>query len=152
MEENNENVQTTENIEKTKNKRGFIIGITVVAVVLIIVIGYFIFGKGSLGSKNIVGYYELYEMHSDDENYSYDDLQSLKSLGLIVTLELRDDKTGTLNLFGETMELTYDNSNMTVDGESAPYNVEDGKITMEQDGEKLVFQKADKEQSESEQK
>lgn len=155
MEENNENVQTAESIEETKTaKNNKIIKTCVIiaAVVLVIVAIYLIFNKNGLGSKNIVGYYELYEMSSDDEDYSYEDLQNLKSLGLEVTLELRDDKTGTLNLFGETMDLTYDNKNMTVDGEYAPYKVDDNKITMEQDGQKLVFQKAEKAENLEEQK
>lgn len=141
MEENEGNVISE---GKTKNNKGLIIGIVIAAVVVIIAVGYFAFSKGILGIKNIVGYYELYEMSSGDESYSHEDLESLKSLGLNVTLELREDKTGTLSLFGEEMELTYDSKNMTVDGESTPYKVEDGKLSMEQDGEKLVFEKAEK--------
>lgn len=143
MEENNENIETTVNEENKKNNNGLIIGIIIAAVVVLLVVGCAVFGKEFIG-KNLVGYYELFEMSSGDENYSHEDLESLKSLGLEVTLELREDKTGTLNLFGESMELTYDGKNMTVDGESAPYSFKDGKITMEQDGEKLVFEKTEK--------
>jgi len=155
MEENQENVDTTVNAESNNNNninvninnnfnnKGFIIGIIIAAVIVILAVGYFVFGK-AISVKNLTGYYELYEMSSGDESYSHEDLESLKSLGLNVSLELREDKTGTLSLFGETMELTYDSKNMTVDGEAAPYKVKDGKLTMEQDGEKLVFEKTEK--------
>lgn len=144
MEENGEDVISEVNKGNTKNNKGLIIGIVIVAVVALIIAGYYAFSKVTLPGKNIAGYYELYEMSSDDENYSHEDLEALKALGLSVTLELREDKTGTLELFGEEMELTYDGGNMIVDGESAPYTVEDDKISMEQDGEKLVFQKTEK--------
>lgn len=142
-ENNNENVI---NSEKTKNNQGLIIGIVIVAIIVLVAGGYFLFSKGIVGGnvKNVVGYYELYEMSSGEESYTYDELQSLKNLGLVVTLELNEDKTGELNLFGETMELTYDNKNMTVDGESSPYTVKDDKISMEHEDEKLVFQKTEK--------
>ena len=144
MEENEGNVISDVNEKNTKNNKGLIIGIVIAVAVVLIIAGCFTFSKGILGSKKIVGYYELCEMTSGEENYSHEDLESLKSLGLNVTLELNEDKTGTLNLFGEEMNLTYDNKNMTVDGEAAPYKVEDGKISMEQDGEKLVFEKTEK--------
>lgn len=142
-ENNNENVI---NSEKTKNNQGLIIGIVIVAIIVLVAGGYFLFSKGIVGGnvKNVVGYYELYEMSSGEESYTYDELQSLKNLGLVVTLELNEDKTGELNLFGETMELKYDNKNMTVDGESSPYTAKDDKISMEHDDEKLVFQKTEK--------
>lgn len=149
MEENNENLETkadvenNNNINNNSNNKGVMIGIVIAAVIVLLVIGYFVFGKSIL-LKNLVGYYELYEMSSGDQNYSHEDLESLKTLGLNVSLELREDKTGTLSLFGDTMELTYDGKNMTVDGESSPYSVKDGKISLEQDGEKLVFEKAAK--------
>ena len=142
MEEGNEEFQTKESV--VKKSTAISIGIIIVVIVALFLVGYFAFNKGLTGSKNIAGYYELYEMSSGDQSYSHEDIENLKSLGLNVTLELKDDKTGVLNLFGETVELTYDKTNMIVDNEPAPYKIEDGKITMEQDGEKLVFQKAEK--------
>lgn len=150
-----EEVKNTENVESPKtcnNNKWIIIGIITVAIVLLIV-GCFALGKWIIERKTIVGYYELYEMSSGEQSYTHEDLESLKTLGLTVNLELREDKTGTLSLFGDTMDLTYNNKNMTIDGESAPYKIKDGKLSMEQDGDKLVFEKAEKkENSESTEK
>ncbi len=152
MEENNENVETTvNNEEKPKNNKGIIIGIIIAAVVVLLVLGCLILGK-VIRLKNMIGYYELYEMSSGDQSYSHEDLESLKALGLEVTLVLNEDKTGTLNLFGESMELTYNGKNMKVDGENAPYSYKKGKISMEQDDQKLTFEKTEKPENVEEQK
>lgn len=146
MEENDENPVKTQ-----KNNKSLIICIIIAVVVVALAIGgYFVFYRGN--NNNIAGQYELYEMTSGDESYTNEELESLKALGLKVTLELKEDHTGTLDLFGENMELTYDNKNMIVDGKAEPYTVKDDKITLEQEGEKLVFQKADKTENETEQK
>lgn len=145
MEENEENVISEEKaIANTKTKKGFIIGIVIAVVVVLFLAGYFAFNKGIIGNRKLVGYYEIYEMTSEDQNYSNEELKSLKSLGFKVTLELNEDKKGTLSLFGDTMDLTYDNKNITVDGESTPYTLKDNKLSMEQDGIKLVFEKTEK--------
>lgn len=147
MEETNDTVVNSESTKITKNKKVIIIVIIIITAILLITGSYFLFIKNIIvgNTKNIAGYYELYEMSSEENNYTYDELQSLKNLGLIVTLELNEDKTGKLNMFGETKDLTYDNKKMTVDEEeSTPYKEEDGKISMKQDGEKLVFQKTEK--------
>lgn len=50
-------------------------------------------------------------------------------------------KTARLKLSaaGQEQELTYDDKNFTANGESIPYTLKDGVITMEKDGTKLVF-------------
>ena len=80
-------------------------------------------------------------MVDDGHTTTKEDLEALKKLGFEVKLDMREDKTGTLSLFGEDTELTYDSKNITIKEESAPYTFEDNKISMEQNGSKLVFEK-----------
>lgn len=47
--------------------------------------------------------------------------------------------SSTLAAVGQEQELTYDDKNFTANGESIPYTLKDGVITMEKDGTKLVF-------------
>ena len=72
----------------------------------------------------------------------------LKDLGLTVTLELNEDGTGALVLFGEAMNGEWEAASATegsfkVEGETVDMKIADGKLTMEQSGEKLVFQKGE---------
>lgn len=93
--------------------------------------------------KKMAGKYELVEMTNGDETYSKEDLDSLKSYGFTITMELNDDGTGKMNSYGEEQELTYDKDNITVDGDAAAYTMDGNKITVESDGTKMVFEKAE---------
>ena len=59
-------------------------------------------------------------------------------------LELKDDGTGKL-VVGEddTEEIEWKDDVISADGEDVKYTVEDGKFTMESDGTKMVFEKAE---------
>ena len=133
--------------KKQMNKKVFIIGGIAVAIVIVaIIVGCIIANNKKV---SIAGNYELVEMYDDEDSYSAEDLETLKKFGLSVYFELREDGTGTLDLFGETMELTYDENNMLYEDEDGdgteeiPYTVDGETLTLEKDGSKLVFQKAD---------
>lgn len=150
MEENNKEIPNKEvSSEKNTNKNKKIIVATVIiaAIILIVVAVSFCVsnnGLNALINKNIEGYYEIYEINANDTNYSNEEIQSLKKLGLKGSLELKEDKTGILDMFGQRKELTYDNSKMTVNGELIPYKVEGDKIILKQEGEEQIFKKTDK--------
>ena len=59
-------------------------------------------------------------------------------------LELKDDGTGKL-VVGEddTEEIEWKDGVISAAGEDVKYTVEDGKLTMESDGTKMVFEKAE---------
>ena len=65
-----------------------------------------------------------------------------KTLGMSITMELKADKTGVIDLMGETENLTYDDAYITVDGDKTPYTFENNRITLQEDDTKMVFQKA----------
>ena len=93
--------------------------------------------------ESLAGKYELVEMSSGSESYGKDELEALKTLGYTIVLELNEDGTGALDMYGEKEDLTYDDSSITVDGVKTPYTRSGNKITFEQDDTKMVFEKAE---------
>ena len=96
-----------------KNKKGLIIGIIVLIVVAAAGVGgYFAYNhfkddngssskkdkKSSSDISEMAGDYDLVEMSEDDETYTKEDLATLKAMGLEITMKLKDDGTGSLNM------------------------------------------------------
>lgn len=79
------------------------------------------------------------------------DLSQLEAVGITGMLKLTDDKKATLEIAGQTLSGTWeakgDNGvalTFEFEGESstAEGTITDGKLTLEQDGEKMVFEKS----------
>ena len=71
-----------------------------------------------------------------------------KDLGITVTLELNEDGTAALVIFGEKAEGEWEAKSATegtfkAEDAAVDMKIADGKLTMEQNGEKLVFEKAE---------
>ena len=121
-----------------KNGKKCLIAIIIVAIVAVLAAaGVFVYTK-FFSAPNIVGTYELTGMESNGEDQSAS-LGVLKGLGLEATLELKEDKTGKLNLFGEESDVTYNKDQITINDDTANYNYKDGTITLEENGTKLIF-------------
>lgn len=90
---------------------------------------------------NLVGKYELIEMKSNDKSYSKEDIQSLKNIDLTVTVELKEDKTAVLDLFGSKQEFKYDNKYFYSNDDKISFTVENNKLKLIRDGEYLYFEK-----------
>ena len=95
-----------------------------------------------------VGTWDLYEMEENGQVTGSDDLEMLKALGLDVHLDLNQDGTGALVLFGESMECSWEaksatEASFTLDGQSIEAKIADGKLVMEENGSKLTFSKAE---------
>ena len=93
-----------------------------------------------------VGTWDLSEREEDGEVTSSDDIQMLKELGLTVQLELKEDGTGALVLFGESMQGKWEaksatDATFTYEGQTINMKIADGKLTMEQNNSKLTFVK-----------
>ena len=92
--------------------------------------------------KKMAGKYELVEMSENDKSYNKEELAKLKEYGITFTLELKEDGTGTIELYGQSSNVKYDENNITIDEDTASYSVDDNyKITIEKDGMKMVFEK-----------
>ena len=95
-----------------------------------------------------IGSWDLYEMDENGQVTSSDDIKMLKDLGLTVTLELNEDGSGALVLFGESTKGTWEaksatEASFTAENQTISMAIADDKLTMEQNGSKLVFQKGE---------
>ncbi len=107
-------------------------------------------GGGNSGDAKaaFVGTWDLVEMEENGEVTGSDDLDMLKALGLDVYLELNEDGTGALMLFGEAMEGTWEaksatDGTFTIEGEAVDMKIASDQLTMEQSGSKLTFAKGE---------
>lgn len=96
------------------------------------------------GKSSIAGVYKVTSMTEDGEDYT----ELLSAMGMTIYLDLEDDGTGTINMYGETMDVEWDDDEITIDGESQEYDYSKGTITMEEDGTSLVFEKLTKDELE----
>ena len=88
------------------------------------------------------GIYRLIGGKFNGEELGEEELELMESMGMSARLTLRDDGTGEIDLFGEESEdLKWDDKEISIEGEGAPYTVEDGKLSIEVGEDKLVFQK-----------
>lgn len=128
---------STKKTNKKGGCKGLFIGIIIAAVVAVIaaVICFICLGK-----PNLVGTYKLTGIERDGEDQS-NSINILEGLGMTATMELKEDKTGELDLFGEKSEITYDDKNITIDNQPTEYKYKDGEISIEQGGSKLIFTK-----------
>ena len=89
-----------ENEQKSTNKK-LIIGIGVVAVIAVVAILFLFVFKGN---GDVTGSYKLVEMTQGSTTYSGSQLDAMESImGKSVGLELKADKTGTLEVFGSNL-------------------------------------------------
>ena len=103
-------------------------------------------GSGADAKAAWVGTWDLTEMEENGQVTGSEDLEMLKSLGLDVYLELNQDGTGALVLFGESMNGKWDaksstEATFTIENQTVDMKIADSKLNMEQNGSKLTFQK-----------
>lgn len=90
------------------------------------------------GSKGPSGKYTLVSMEAKGMSFDED---TLKTLGMEITIEFNDDGTGSLNFMGDSEDFTWKDGKMTADGEDVPFDFSGNTVTIEQDGAKMVFKK-----------
>ena len=103
---------------------------------------------GSIGGKaSVAGRYDFVKMEM--EGFSMD-LETLKAMGgdeladIEMYLELKEDGTGVLAVMGESTDMQWADGQIWAVGEEdakVPFTVENGVLTMEQDGMKMTFKK-----------
>lgn len=99
----------------------------------------------------IVGVYKAVDFTGEDaEGSSDEELEMMQALISKMKLELREDGTGTMDVFGQGTEIEWDDKNITIEGEAQPYTWEDGVLTMEDDEASIIFKKMTAEELENE--
>ena len=88
------------------------------------------------------GTYDLYELQSPTEPISHESIEMMAALGLTASLELNEDGTGSLVLFGAPVPITWDDENISYQGIKVSYEYKDGTLTLITRDERMVFKKA----------
>ncbi|MCR5735787.1 MAG: hypothetical protein K6G22_14365 [Lachnospiraceae bacterium] len=108
-----------------------------------------IFGGSEVTDDNDgpAGYYKMtvyIEDGKDSEDYAM-----LYEMGAYMYLVLNEDGTGVMDLLGDADDLEWDETMITFeDTEPSEYTYEDGKITIEEDETKMVFERLTEEEEE----
>lgn len=97
---------------------------------------------------DFVGTWEIIRMVENGEETSEEDLATLKTFGLNVYLTLNEDGTGAVELFGENLDGTWTatkagQATFTLEDQDVAMTLNDGQLTMEQEGSSLTFKKID---------
>ena len=128
-------------MKNEKRKRNLTTGIVVSIILIIaIIIGIVLLNKNNNSSlKNIAGDYKMTSLTYEDGEE--ENVEKLEKLGFTVTLELKEDGTGLINIFGEMKEISYNSENMTIDGEILEYNFKNNSISMQIEGSNIILVK-----------
>lgn len=128
---------------KKKSILGPIIGAIVAAITIIgIVIGVALL-VDNINKGHRAGKYELISLYINDQEENSVDL--LKALGLSASLELREDGTCTVDIFGQSRECTYNDTafHMIDSDTDTPYTYADKEITFEDGGNSMTFSRVE---------
>lgn len=90
------------------------------------------------GSKGPSGTYNLVSMEMDGETI---DADTLKEFGMEVTITFNSDGTGSIVMADEKEEFEWKDNKIIADGEEISFQLDGNKLTLEQDGETMVFSK-----------
>ena len=101
-------------------------------------------GGGS--SASVAGSYKATQMEADGEMINIAEYEAMLGMKLDFSLELKEDGKASMSMMGESRgdgEWKQDGSTVTLtfEGESAQAEYKNGKITLEMDGDKVIFEK-----------
>ncbi|MDL2220811.1 hypothetical protein LJC55_04000 [Eubacteriales bacterium OttesenSCG-928-N14] len=128
---------------KRERNRGLIIVVMALLMLSVAVVA----GCGEKASgdiaKECVGTWKLDSIESGGETL---DASSLSALGMEAALELTEDNNAAFVFFGEQLDGTWEKKNdstitVTFEGEGVDAKISDGRLSLEMDGDKLIFKK-----------
>lgn len=103
-------------------------------------------GRAEGSEKHFVGKWELESTKSDDESITMtaEDVASMKEEGYICTLNLEENQTAVLNIFGEITEGAWEASSadagkVTIDDRDIEMRIENDRLVLIQDGYTMTF-------------
>ena len=103
-------------------------------------------GNNEDAAKNFIGSWKMVSAESGGEVLDSASLELMESMNMSVSLELNEDGTGKLDLYGEESEVKWSakdaqTASITVDGQTTDAKLENGQLHLAEDGDKLVFEK-----------
>lgn len=101
------------------------------------------------GKSSDAGRYDFYSMTDDGETITAEDMKKMyEEMDMEAPemyIQLNEDGTGKLSFDDEGEEgpedITWKEGTITSDGEDMKYTIDDNKLTVEDDGSKIVFEK-----------
>ncbi len=110
-----------------------------------IVLCIFLTACGSSASSTPVGSYVLDKVSAEGESDAAEQFEMMKESGLSATLDLNEDGTGLLNMFGTAINVTWNKDAKTIGiyGQDLEYTFENKAFTFTWDNTKLEFTKAE---------
>ena len=104
-------------------------------------------GNGDDAKKAFIGTWALAEIVEDGQATSADDLETLKSLGFEIHVDLNEDGTAALVLFEESLDGTWEaesatQGTITLNDHTVSMVIEDSQLRFEQGGAALAFEKS----------
>ena len=106
----------------------------ILALTLVLVMVFALCACG--GGKNAaVGTWKLTGLFEGEEDYS----AYLAMLGMDLTLVLNEDGTGTMEMMGEKIDITWADGKIMNEGESLSFSVDGDTLTITEEGERMVF-------------
>lgn len=90
-------------------------------------------------TSSAAGTYVLESMTSEGITMKMEDLAALGMSEDDFKLVLNEDGTGSMEVYGESQELTWDDKNLTADGESIAYTLSGDELTISAEGATMVF-------------
>lgn len=104
-------------------------------------------GSSADPASNFIGSWAIVEMVEDGETMGAEELKLMEDMGITIQLVLAEDKTASFDVFGEKLEGSWEAKDastcaLTFEGNTLEGKLADGKLTMEQDGTKMVWEKS----------
>ncbi len=103
----------------------------------------FISSCSAVDKSKFIGEYELSKAEGVGISLSQEQIDSMKAIGLTATLEIKDDGTAVMDIFGEKLNLTYDLRKMTFtyEGKDEKFTFDGSRVAFNNEGRSLEFTK-----------
>lgn len=98
---------------------------------------------GAADNSKIVGTYQLTKAQGVGINLTSEQIDSLRAIGMTATLEMNDDNTAVMDIFGEELHFTYDIGKMIFiyEGKKEKFTFDGEVIAFNNEGRELEFTK-----------
>lgn len=106
-----------------------------IALCLVLVLVVAMVACGGGGKNPAVGTWKLTGLFEGEEDYS----AYLAMLGMDLTIVLNEDGTGTMEMMGEKLDITWADGKIMNEGESLSFSVDGDTLTISEEGERMVF-------------
>lgn len=111
------------------------------AALVLQICGVMVWGAAE-GETGPVGFWSLIEMTMDGETMTREELEKFADYGLVIYMEIREDKTVTISGMGTAaLTGTWDEQTVTIEESPVPYQLEGDIFSLSMNGNSLIFER-----------